>query len=103
MNREVHVRFWERPEVKLLRATRQNRPTGDVRVESGLPQTADIGRRDWQVPSCQEQTSPNTIDAACRPCGLRIARSEFAGTLEEQLHARPERSVSQRHGSDRGP
>jgi hypothetical protein len=27
MNREVHVRFWESPEVKLLRATRQKRPT----------------------------------------------------------------------------
>ena len=25
MNREVHVRFWERPEVKVLRATRQTR------------------------------------------------------------------------------
>lgn len=26
MNREVHVRFWESPEVKVLRATRQLRP-----------------------------------------------------------------------------
>jgi hypothetical protein len=26
MNREVHVRFWESPEVKVLRATRQVRP-----------------------------------------------------------------------------
>jgi hypothetical protein len=25
MNREVHVRFWERPGVKVLRATRQSR------------------------------------------------------------------------------
>jgi hypothetical protein len=25
MNREVHVRFWESPEVKVLRATRQER------------------------------------------------------------------------------
>jgi hypothetical protein len=25
MNREVHVRFWESPEVKVLRATRQKR------------------------------------------------------------------------------
>jgi hypothetical protein len=24
MNREVHVRFWESPEVKVLRATRQS-------------------------------------------------------------------------------
>src|SRR6516165_12424122 len=27
MNREVHVRFWESPEVKVLRATRQIRPS----------------------------------------------------------------------------
>ena len=27
MNREVHVRFWERPEVKALRATRQSLAT----------------------------------------------------------------------------
>jgi hypothetical protein len=27
MNREVHVRFWESPEVKVLRATRQSRPS----------------------------------------------------------------------------
>jgi hypothetical protein len=33
MNREVHVRFWERLEVKALRATRQKR--SDRR--SGLP------------------------------------------------------------------
>jgi hypothetical protein len=26
MNREVHVRFWESPEVKVLRATRPTRP-----------------------------------------------------------------------------
>ncbi len=32
MNREVHVRFWERAEVKFLRATRKSRRIGDVRV-----------------------------------------------------------------------
>ena len=26
MNREVHVRIWERPEVRVLRATRQIQP-----------------------------------------------------------------------------
>jgi hypothetical protein len=31
MNREVHVRFWERAEVKFLRATRHSR----VRRETG--------------------------------------------------------------------
>jgi hypothetical protein len=27
----------------------QKRPKGDVRVESGPPSTADIGRHGWQV------------------------------------------------------
>jgi hypothetical protein len=27
MNREVHVRIWERPEVRLLRATRRTNPS----------------------------------------------------------------------------
>src|SRR5215472_17029433 len=31
MNREVHVRFWESPEVKVLRATRHERRFRDVR------------------------------------------------------------------------
>jgi hypothetical protein len=31
MNREVHVRFWESPEVKVLRATRHSRRYGYVR------------------------------------------------------------------------
>ena len=31
MNREVHVRFWESPGVKVLRATRHLRRYGDVR------------------------------------------------------------------------
>ena len=32
MNREVHVRFWESPEVKVLRATRQLRPSWPLSV-----------------------------------------------------------------------
>jgi hypothetical protein len=36
MNREVHVRFWERAEVKFLRATRHSRRFRDVRHMSGL-------------------------------------------------------------------
>jgi hypothetical protein len=31
MNREVHVRFWESPEVKVLRATRPTVPIRNVR------------------------------------------------------------------------
>jgi len=35
MNREVHVRFWESPEVKVLRATRHERLSKHVRVGGG--------------------------------------------------------------------
>ena len=34
MNREVHVRFWESPEVKVLRATRQGLPSDRNRARS---------------------------------------------------------------------
>ena len=37
MNREVHVRFWESPEVKVLRATRHSRRFRRVHATSGYP------------------------------------------------------------------
>jgi len=40
MNREVHVRFWESPEVKVLRATRQLLRFDGVRAMSGPHQIA---------------------------------------------------------------
>ena len=33
MNGEGHVRFWERPEVRLLRATRQQRSFGPMYLQ----------------------------------------------------------------------
>src|ERR1035437_3885037 len=42
MNREVHVRFWERPRVKVPRATRQSRHSDHAPLTSGLPRLADI-------------------------------------------------------------
>ena len=53
MNREVHVRFWESPEVKVLRATRQSRPKLAVPAMSGLPPSATELRTSlmvWFVP-----------------------------------------------------
>ena len=41
MNREVHVRVWERAEVKFLRATRQN-PNTSRMPACQLPPAADI-------------------------------------------------------------
>src|SRR5439155_23004106 len=42
VNREVHARFWERAEVKFLRATRQTRPRSHVRVAAALPPTTAV-------------------------------------------------------------
>jgi hypothetical protein len=44
MNREVHVRFWERPRVKLPRATRQTLPKWLVRATSAFPSKATVQR-----------------------------------------------------------
>jgi hypothetical protein len=41
MNREVHVRFWERLEVKLLRATRHERLCRFMSGTSEVPQLPD--------------------------------------------------------------
>src|SRR6478752_9686048 len=41
MNREVHVRFWERPEVKALRATRHFRPIQSVLAAGSYPLRPD--------------------------------------------------------------
>jgi len=40
MNREVHVRFWESPEVKVLRATRQFRRIAAAGGRSAIPPLA---------------------------------------------------------------
>src|SRR5215467_8012895 len=45
MNREVHVRFWERLEVKLLRATRQN-AKNSLRVNDFRSSPKNGGHRD---------------------------------------------------------
>src|SRR5215467_9876742 len=54
MNREVHVRFWERLEMKLLRATRQVQPsrprrhrvryTPDSRRLAAAPKSSESGQ-----------------------------------------------------------
>ena len=45
VNREVHARFWERAEVKFLRATRQTLHIRDVCVMSACAPTPDISLR----------------------------------------------------------
>jgi hypothetical protein len=44
MNREVHVRFWERPRVKVPRATRQSLPKLAFPGMSAFPPLATIER-----------------------------------------------------------
>jgi hypothetical protein len=45
MNREVHVRFWESPEVKVLRATRQRLPRQLAEGAADTPQQPDAEPR----------------------------------------------------------
>jgi hypothetical protein len=42
MNREVHVRFWESPEVKVLRATRHDLPTPLIVATAAAPRHVGI-------------------------------------------------------------
>ena len=54
MNREVHVRFWESPEVKVLRATRHSAPSTFATAMEGLARIADAGgaRRSAKAATC---------------------------------------------------
>ena len=62
MNREVHVRFWERLGVKVPRATRQSRLLIDVHSWSARPPIvsvkADVGDFQRRARSCCEQVQP---------------------------------------------
>jgi hypothetical protein len=62
MNREVHVRFWESPEVKVLRATRQSLHFVRVPLLPVLPgQRTSPDRADWSV-QCQTREWPASLD-----------------------------------------
>ena len=52
MNREVHVRFWERAEVKFLRATRQNENLPFLSL-CQLPPVADVPPHEAMCERCQ--------------------------------------------------
>ena len=70
MNREVHVRFWESPEVKVLRATRPHdtlpplidalRNAYSLRGQAPSPSSC-AGRAEARPDQCSE--------ASCHSCG----------------------------------
>ena len=64
MNREVHARFWERPEVKLLRATRHVRLIGRSRCGSALTQ--------YVVGVCAKETPNNNCYEFVAGLGLMV-------------------------------
>ena len=78
MNREVHVRFWERPEVKALRATRQKRRFDRLPFTSGLsPSTEVVGvRRHVANVAIAEIADAIRSEKICSSsnCGLDFAR-----------------------------
>ncbi len=49
MNREVHVRIWERPEVRALRATRQGQRCDDVDGMAARHSIAEETGRLWHL------------------------------------------------------
>src|ERR1700730_13715410 len=67
MNREVHVRVWERAEVKFLRATRQN-PHSSSALARQLSAAADIDRPERAIGSSS---------CLCHPmCLLRLPEAQ---------------------------
>ena len=64
MNREVHVRFWERPEVKVLRATRQSEKSRQRDGAAGVPSTADIFGDAGTAVECHNRTSHKPMSRA---------------------------------------
>jgi hypothetical protein len=65
----VHVRFWERPEVKALRATRQSRRFGRRRLLPVFPDKQTSRTETGTSEKCHKRmSSPNrsSVDAAMR-------------------------------------
>ena len=56
MNREVHVRFWESPEVKVLRATRQSAVLTEGRRLPVFPDEQTLSQSVGTSHLCQQAT-----------------------------------------------
>jgi hypothetical protein len=82
MNREVHVRIWERPEVRVLRATRQTEKSGLYQDTAALhqertylPATTTV----WQCIGSARVANSCGCAGVCR--AVRLARFESAIAL----------------------
>ena len=76
VTREGHARFWERPEVKFLRATRQTERDRPRRSTAGQPPTTEV--------FTDRTTQP--ISATTAPRALCSTTSTINGTFPDPLH-----------------
>src|SRR5438128_5032554 len=107
VNREVHARFWERAEVKFLRATRQIRPTwprrhihlcplcsDSVRISAAQGIDAECQIQTWQesrlfrtlagefcsrceVSAPRDLVKPPTLGLGCEPACICVTVTTF--------------------------
>jgi hypothetical protein len=96
MNREVHVRFWESPEVKVLRATRQKRPSAACRcvaqedgtaISAETPQAALLGLHFRSA-----NRIPSRLSDVFGAATWKLPREAFIEAYEKQSFGDPERS-----------
>src|SRR5262245_5044510 len=74
MNREVHVRFWERAEVKFLRATRQ-----PMSVQCpNCPKADGVRHLHWRQPRLAPWEVPRRDPAEPRPNALDVTAQRWA-------------------------
>src|SRR5258707_13732444 len=78
MNREVHVRFWESPEVKILRATRHSRRVKREADMSGRPPIASP----WLQRGIRLE-GPTAVFVSC------CLQRHYGGVLRAPLHRWP--------------
>jgi hypothetical protein len=71
MNREVHVRIWERPEVRLLRATRQEEPFPARRLRATIVSRVTVAAG-TRLATADDKVRPAT--AQCISATLHLAK-----------------------------
>src|SRR5215472_16880682 len=90
VTREGHARFWERPEVKFLRATRQGAALEDLAKSREEREPMFIRKGDQLVPKlfrlgrlpCRKRRQANDEKRVCEGMGV----AELPGALERLVH-----------------